>query len=493
MTGPASEAAAAEPLAVLIVGAGFSGLAMAIRCRQAGIGPLRVIEKGDGIGGTWHDNTYPGAACDIPSHLYSLSFAPKADWTRMYAPQAEILAYLRETAQRHGLMPAIQLRTTFLSAAWDEARALWQVETDRGSVTARAIVSGMGGLHHPAYPAIPGRETFAGPAFHTAAWDHAVDLAGKRIGVIGTGASAIQVVPELAAIAGHLTLFQRTPPWIMPKNDQPIAESARTRYRRLPFARRLERARLFWLHEIRALLGFTKVSKLTGQAEGLARRHLAKAVRDPELRAKLTPDYRLGCKRVLISDDYYPALQRPNVTLETGGIARITETGITMADGRARDLDVVVYATGFDVTATFARMDLVGRGGLRLTEAWAGGMGAYQGITIAGFPNYFMLLGPNTGLGHNSVVSMIEVQVQHVLDCLKALRRGSRAIEVRPEAQARFLDRIQARMTDSIWQAGGCRSWYLDANGRNTTLWPDSVLAYRRSARRARLADYRLG
>ena len=492
MTDPARETAP-EPLAVLIVGAGFSGLAMAIRCRQVGIGPLRVIEKSDGLGGTWHDNTYPGAACDVPSHLYSLSFAPKADWSRMYAPQPEILAYLRETAERHGLMPLIQLRTTFQGATWDEARALWHVETDRGPVTARAIVSGMGGLHHPAYPDIPGRETFAGSAFHTAAWDHAVDLAGKRVGVIGTGASAVQVVPELAAIASHLILFQRTPPWIMPKNDHAIAERAKDRYRKIPFARQLERARLFWLHEVRALLGFTKVSKLTGQAEGLARRHLAKAIRDPDLRAKLTPNYRLGCKRVLISDDYYPALQRPNVTLETGSIARITPTGLVTEDGRAHDFDVIVYATGFDVTATFARMNLVGRGGLRLTEAWAGGMGAYQGITVAGFPNYFMLLGPNTGLGHNSVVSMIEVQVQHVLDCLKALRRGARAIEVRPEAQARFLDRIRTRMADSIWQAGGCKSWYLDAQGRNTTLWPDSVMAYRRSARRARMVDYRLG
>lgn len=482
-----------EPLAVLIVGAGFSGLAMAIRCRQAGIGPLQVIEKADGVGGTWHDNTYPGAACDIPSHLYSLSFAPKADWSRMYAPQAEILAYLRETAERHGLMPLIRLGTAFSGATWDEGRALWRVETDRGPILARAIVSGMGGLHHPAFPDIPGREAFAGKAFHTAAWNHDVDLTGKRVGVIGTGASAIQVVPELAKIAAHLTLFQRTPPWIMPKHDHAIPERARRRYRRLPLARQLERARLFWLHEVRAFLGFTKVSKLTGQAEALARHHLAKAVPDKALRAKLTPSYRLGCKRVLISDDYYPTLQRPNVTLETDGIARITEGGVVTEAGRTHDLDVIVYATGFDVTATFARMNLVGRGGLRLTEAWAGGMGAYQGITVAGFPNYFMLLGPNSGLGHNSVVSMIEIQVQHVLDCLKALRNGARAIEVRPEAQARFLDRIRSRMADSIWQAGGCRSWYLDASGRNTTLWPDSVMAYRRSARRARMADYRLG
>jgi cation diffusion facilitator CzcD-associated flavoprotein CzcO len=471
-----TETASASPLAVLIVGAGFSGLAMAIRCRQAGIGPLLVIEKGDGIGGTWHDNTYPGAACDIPSHLYSLSFAPKADWTRMYAAQPEILDYLRETAERFGLTPLIQLGTAFLGATWDEARAVWHVRTDRGPITARAIVSGMGGLHHPAYPEIPGRDGFAGPAFHTADWDHGTDLAGKRVGVIGTGASAIQVVPEIAGTAAHLTVFQRTPPWIMPKNDHAIGDRARSRYRRLPFARRIERARLFWLHEVRAFLGFTKVSKLTAQAEALARHHLAKAVPDPALRARLTPHYRLGCKRVLISDDYYPALQRRNVSLETAAVARLTRTGAVTEDGRMHALDAIVYATGFDVAANFARLDLVGRDGLRLTDAWAGGVATYNGITVAGFPNYFMLLGPNTGLGHNSVIAMIEVQVQHVLDCLRAFRRGGRAIEVRPEAQARFADRIRTRMTDSIWQAGNCRSWYLDAQGRNTALWPDSVI-----------------
>ncbi|KNY22901.1 NAD(P)/FAD-dependent oxidoreductase [Methylobacterium sp. ARG-1] len=492
MKAPATEPAS-EPLEVLIVGAGFSGLAMAIRCRQAGIGPMRVIEKAEDIGGTWRENTYPGAACDVPSHLYSLSFAPKPDWTRMYAPQPEIQAYLCETAERHGLMPLIQLGTAFSGATWDEAHALWHVETDRGPITTRAIVSAMGGLHHPAYPDLPGRDAFAGPAFHTAAWDHSVDLAGKRVGVIGTGASAIQVVPEIAKVAGHLTLFQRTPPWIMPKHDHAIADSTKARYRRLPFLRRLERARLFWLHELRAFFGFTKVSTLTKQAEGLARHHLAKAVPDRALRAKLTPNYRLGCKRVLISDEYYPALQRPNVALATGDIARITEAGVTTVDGRAHALDVIVYATGFDVTGSFARMNLVGRNGQRLAEAWSDGMGAYQGITVAGFPNYFMLLGPNTGLGHNSIISMIEIQVRHVLDCLAALRGGARAIEVRPEAQARFLDWIRTRLADSIWQRGGCRSWYLDAQGRNTTLWPDSVMAYRRSARRARMADYRLG
>ncbi|MGU3536614.1 flavin-containing monooxygenase [Methylobacterium sp. A54F] len=481
-----------ETLAVLIVGAGFSGLAMAIRCRQAGIGPLLLIEKGDGIGGTWHENTYPGAACDIPSHLYSLSFAPKHDWSRLYAPQAEIRDYLRALAEAEGLMPLIRLRTASLGATWDEAADLWRVETSRGPLAARTLVSAMGALHHPAIPDIPGRETFAGEAFHSATWNHAVDLRGKRVGVVGTGASAVQFVPEIAPETAHLTLFQRTPPWVMPKHDRAITEREKAAYRDRPLARRLNRLRLFWLHEIRAFLGFTKVSKLTGQAEGLARRHLAKAVPDRALRNKLTPRYRLGCKRVLISDDYYPALQRANVTVETGGIARIAPDRVVMADGTEHPVDVLIYGTGFDVTGSFVRTRLTGRGGLTLSEAWRDGMGAYQGITVSGFPNAFFLLGPNTGLGHNSVIMMIEAQVEHVLGCLKAMRRrGWTSLEVKPEAQARFLQRIRDRMTDSIWQAGGCTSWYLDAQGRNTTLWPDSVIAYRRSARRVRLADYR--
>lgn len=480
-------------LAVLIVGAGFSGLAMGIRCRQAGLGPFLILDKGDGIGGTWHANTYPGAACDIPSHLYSLSYVPKSDWSRLYPQQAEIKAYLEDTAREHGLLPHLRLRTAVTGLAWDEAEALWRVETSRGPLLARAVVAGMGGLHHPALPDIPGRDSFAGTAFHSAAWDHACELRGKRVGVIGTGASAVQFVPLVAQEAAHLTLFQRTPAWIMPKRDRPIGERAQAAYRRLPLARRLFRERLFWIHELRALLGFTRVSKLTDQAEAIARRHLARAVPDRALREKLTPRYRLGCKRVLISDDFYPALMRETVTLESGRIARITPGGAVMEDGSEHALDVLVYATGFDVTGSFRSLPVTGRGGLTLAEAWRDGMGAFQGIAVAGFPNLFLLMGPNTGLGHNSVILMIEAQVEHALSGLLALkRRGLGAMEVRPEAQARFLEGVQARLADSIWQAGGCRSWYQDETGRNAAIWPGSVLAYRRGARRARLSDYRL-
>ncbi len=399
---------------------------------------------------------------------------------------------MQDVASSHGLLPLIRFRTTLLRAIWDEERALWRAQTDRGEILTRAIVSGAGGLHHPKMPDIPGQEDFGGVAFHTATWDHSVDLKGRRVGVIGTGASAIQVVPELAEIAGQLTLFQRTPPWIMPKNDRAIPEERKARYARWPLLRWLERMRLFWRLEFPALVGFTRVSKVTAQAEGMARHHLRKAVPDKALRAKLTPNYRFGCKRVLLSDDYYPALQRENVTLETGAIDRIVPDGVRMADGTHHRLDALVYATGFDVTGGFLQTEVVGRGGLRLAEAWADGMQAFQGITVAGFPNYFIMLGPNTGIGHNSIIAMIEIQASHILGCLRALGQGKRVIEVREPAQTRFVERIRNRMKASIWQAGGCRSWYLDARGRNTTLWPDSVLAYRRSAKRARMADYRV-
>ena len=489
----AGPALSREVLGLLVVGAGFSGIAMAIRARAAGIGPLLVIEKADAVGGTWRENTYPGAACDIPSHLYSLSFAPKADWTRAYARQPEIAAYMQDVVAQGGLGPHLRLSTTFLGAAWDEAEGRWRVETSRGPLKARAIASGMGFLHHPAYPRIPGRERFGGSQFHSSGWDHACDLEAKRIGVIGTGASAIQFVPQIAPRAGHLTLFQRSPPWIVPRGDKPVPAWRQALYRRLPAARHLERARLFWLNEARALAGFTRVSTLTGLAEKLARHHLFKSVPERALRAKLRPQYRLGCKRVLISDDYYPALRRGNVSVETSPIRAITPTGVVTEDGMEHTLDVLIFATGFDVGASLPRAAITGRDGLTLASAWAEGAGAHQGITVAGFPNFFLLLGPNTALGHNSVLLMLEAQVQHVLDCLAALgRAGARAIEVRPEAQARFVEGVRARLGASIWQRGGCTSWYLDEQGRNGVIWPASVLAYLRSARRARPEDYSL-
>jgi cation diffusion facilitator CzcD-associated flavoprotein CzcO len=473
-----------EPLAVAIVGAGFSGLAMAIRCREAGIGPLRILEKGASVGGVWRENTYPGAACDIPGHLYALSFAPKADWSRLYPTQPEIAAYLEEVVERFGLGPHLSLDTTVTGAVWDEARALWRIETDRGPLLARAVVSAAGGLHHPALPDIPGRESFAGPAFHSAAWDHGVSLAGKRVGVIGTGASAIQIVPAIAPEAAGLTLFQRSPPWVVPRNDHALGPRVAAAFRRWPLLRRAFRGLLYGQREVPAKLGFTRGSFANRIGEFTARRHLRGAIADPALRAKLSPRYRLGCKRVLVSDDYYPALARSNVAVETGAIRAITPRGVVTADGTEHALDVLVYATGFDLAGSVAQLPVTGRGGLTLARAWEGGIGAHRGITLAGFPNWFFLLGPNTGLGHNSVVLMIEAQAAYVLACLERLVRApGTALEPAPQAQARFLAELHADLAGSVWQRGGCASWYQDESGRNVALWPGTVASYRRAVR----------
>ncbi|WP_375275230.1 flavin-containing monooxygenase [Methylorubrum thiocyanatum] len=478
------------PLDLIIVGAGFSGLAMAIRARQAGIDRLLVLEKAAGIGGTWRANTYPGAACDVPSQLYSLSFAPKSDWSRLFAPQAEIQSYLEGLVAGHGLAPFLRLETRVERAVFDAAAGLWRVETDKGTLSARVLVGAMGALHHPSVPRIPGLDGFSGTAFHSAAWDHACDLRAKRVGVIGTGASAVQFVPEIVGRVAHLTQFQRSAPWILPRGDRPVGD-ARRRLMRLAPLRRLYRASLFWRREVAALAGFTRVSRVTALAEGLARRHLAASVSDPELRRALTPDYRLGCKRVLLSDAYYPALARPNASLVTAPIRAVLPHGIVTADGAEHPLDVLIFATGFSPGGSLLRTEVIGRDGVSLLQAWKDGADAFRGVSVGGFPNFFLLLGPNTGLGHNSVLLMVEAQVAHVLDALQRLRgHPGGVLEVRPQAQARFRAEVDALMRDSIWTRGGCGSWYLDRAGRNRTLWPGSVGDYIRGTARLRAEDY---
>ncbi|HJE23508.1 MAG TPA: NAD(P)/FAD-dependent oxidoreductase [Methylorubrum populi] len=480
------------PLDLLIVGAGFSGLAMAIRARQAGFDRFLVLEKSAGIGGTWRENTYPGAGSDVPSFLYSLSFAQKPDWSHLFARQPEIEAYLKGLAVEHGLAPHLRLETQVHRASFDEAAGLWRVETDRGPFAARVLVGAMGALHHPSLPRLPGLERFAGPAFHSARWDHACDLRGKRVGVIGTGASAVQFVPEIVGTVAHLTQFQRSAPWILPRGDRPTGGIQRLLLR-TPLLRRLYRASLFWRREVAALLGFTRVSKVTALAEMAARRHLAVAVADPDLRRRLTPDYRLGCKRVLLSDDYYPALARPDVSLVTAPIREVLPHGIVTEDGAEHPLDVLIFATGFSPGGSLLRTEVFGRGGVSLLQAWRDGADAFRGLSVAGFPNFFLLLGPNTGLGHNSVLLMVEAQVAHVLDALRRLRaQPGAALEVRTQAQARFRAEVEARMKDSIWMRGGCGSWYLDRAGRNRTLWPGTVGDYVRGTRRLDPQDYDL-
>jgi cation diffusion facilitator CzcD-associated flavoprotein CzcO len=388
----------------------------------------------------------------------------------------------------------MRLNTRFHEAIWDEAEAVWRVTAGEGMrIRARVIVSGIGGLHVPHYPELKGIGRFVGPAFHSSTWDHSVDLEGKNVAVVGTGASAIQFVPQIAPRAGKLYLFQRTPPWIVPRMDFAIAEKWKRRFRRFPLIMRAFRQLIFWRQEFR-VLGFLGNRFVRRKATEIATHQLEKQVRDPKLRAALKPSYELGCKRVLVSDDFYPALTRPNVELVTDGIAEVREHSIVTADGVERPVDVLIFGTGFRATEALIGIRLVGRGGVEIHDAWRERMSAYLGVTVAGFPNLFLLLGPNTGLGHNSVVLMIEAQVRYVMSCLALMkRRRKRVLEVRPETQKQFVADIYRRLEGTVWQSGGCRSWYQDPRtGENTTLWPGSVIAYRRHTKSASPADYEL-
>jgi cation diffusion facilitator CzcD-associated flavoprotein CzcO len=475
---------------VVIVGAGFSGIGMAIKLKQAGVDDFVVLEKASRVGGTWRDNQYPGCACDVPSFMYSFSYALNPDWTRMFATQPEIWAYLERCIERYDLARHIRFGTEFGGAEFDDATATWRVLLKDGQLTSRALVLGTGPLHIPRYPEIPGAETFTGATFHSATWDHSLDLAGKRVAVIGTGASAIQFVPQIAPRVAALELFQRTPPWVLPKPDREISARERDLFRRHPGRQRARRWLVYWGLEAR-LLGFTANRGGLNLAERMARRHIAKGVADPEVRRKVTPDYAVGCKRVLISDDYYPALNRDNVHLRTEAITRIEPTGVRTADGRLHEVDVIVYGTGFHVTDAFDDTHLVGRDGLKLQDAWHDGVEAYLGTAISGFPNAFVLLGPNSALGHNSVVFMAEQQIKWIVRALRLLaRRQASSIEVLPGVQRRYNEQLQRDLSGSVWNAGGCTSWYLDRHGVNRTLWPTFTWRYWLRMRKLDPADF---
>jgi cation diffusion facilitator CzcD-associated flavoprotein CzcO len=479
---------------VLIVGGGFAGICMGINLLEAGMKSFLIIEKSEDLGGTWWDNRYPGCACDIPSHLYSFSFAPSTEWTRMYPGQQEIHAYLKRCVEHYGLAPYMRLNTRFCQAAWDESQGTWNTSTADGmQIRARVLVSGMGALHVPHYPEIKGLDRFQGPAFHSATWDHTVNLDGKDVAVIGTGASAIQFVPQIASRVGKLSLFQRTPPWIVPRMDFAFSEKWKRRFRTIPLTRWALRQFIFWRQEFR-VLGFLGNESIRKKAEAIALRHMARRIKDPNLRAALTPNYQLGCKRVLVSDDYYPTFNRPNVELVTEGISEIREHSIVTRNGFERPIDVLIYGTGFRATEPLIGCRVVGKGGIEIHDAWKNRMSAYLGITVTGFPNFFMLLGPNTGLGHNSVVLMIEAQVRYAMKCLKLMqRKKQRVLEVRPEVQKSFVEEIYRRMAGTVWQSGGCKSWYQDqSTGEITTLWPGSVVSYLNRTRSVSASDYEL-
>jgi cation diffusion facilitator CzcD-associated flavoprotein CzcO len=459
---------------VAVVGTGFSGLGMAVRLAERGEDFI-VLEKAGEVGGTWRDNRYPGCACDVPSRLYSFSFDLKPDWSRDFATAEEIWDYLRDVTDRHGVRERIAFGADLVSATWDEGARRWSLRAADGrGWTAEALVLGVGALHAPRLPDVEGLDRFGGPVLHSARWPEDDGLDGRRVAVVGTGASAVQMVPELAARVAELTVFQRTPAWILPKGDRPWSARRQRLFRRWPALQRAVRWATFWALEARVPL-FTRYPAVGRLAERLALRNLHRAVSDPDVRRGLTPGYRLGCKRVLLSNDYWPAFERDNVHLVTEPVVRVEPGAVVTAGGARHEVDALALGTGFDVTGSFERLDIRGLGGRSLAEAWAGGMHTHLGITVSGFPELYILLGPNTGLGHNSVVLMIESATRYVLDCLDRGRSGPRVTTA--GAQARFTEEMRARSRRTVW-ATGCRSWYLDRFGNNTTLWPGSVVGY---------------
>ena len=474
---------------VAIVGAGFSGLGMAVALERAGIHDYLILERADDVGGTWQANTYPGCQCDVPSHLYSFSFAPNPDWSRTFSLQPEIWDYLRRCADEHGITPKVRLGHEVLGSSWDDAAQRWEIETSHGSITADVLVAASGGLSAPSIPEIPGLDTFTGAAFHSATWDHSVDLAGKRVAMVGTGASSIQIVPRIQSQVERLLVFQRTPAWIMPHRDRPISRAEHRLYRAFPAAQRLMRNGIFWVRET-FVLPFLH-PRLGHGGERIARRHLRRQVPDRDLRRRLRPQYAFGCKRVLLSNDFYPALCQPNVELVTDGISEVRPRSIVTTDGTEHEVDAIVFGTGFHVTDMPVAEHVIGSEGRTLAEIWNGSPRAYLGTCVAGFPNMFMLLGPNTGLGHNSVVYMVEAQIAYVSDCLKMMQaRSLGSVDVRADVLADFTAEIDRRMQGTVWMTGGCASWYIDSSGRNSTLWPDASWRFRRRVRRFDLDSY---
>ncbi len=459
-------------LDVAIVGSGFSGLCMGIKLAEEGKRSFAIFEKADRVGGTWRDNHYPGCACDIPSHLYSFSFEPNPRWSRKFSPQPEILAYLEGCVERYGLRPHVRLGHEVTRVELDPASLRWRLDFASGKhVMARHVVLGIGALSRPAYPDIPGLDEFRGHTFHSAAWDHAYAAEGKDVAVIGTGASAIQFVPELAPRVRRLDVYQRTPPWILPRLDRAFSPREMALFERVPGLARLYRWWIYASLEWR-VMGFTIDHRIMRMVEYFGRKHIAQQIADPRLRDAVTPKYLPGCKRILLSDDYYPALARPNVALVTDAIERVTERGVLTRDGTLRAVDAIVLGTGFRVTDFLTPLVVIGRDGTDLNDAWRSDAEAYLGTSVTGFPNLSLLVGPNTGLGHNSMVFMIEAQVGHVMCTLHEVeRRRARAIDVRPAVQASYNAALQPRLERSVWQSG-CKSWYLATSGKNTTLWP---------------------
>jgi cation diffusion facilitator CzcD-associated flavoprotein CzcO len=479
---------------VVVIGAGLGGLCVGAHLKKAGIEDFVILEQAERVGGTWRQNGYPGCACDTPVALYQFSFARTLNWSHLFPRAAQVQRYTEDVVDLCGLRSHLRLGQGVASARWDDARAVWRITATSGEVReARALVTALGQLNRPKLPEIAGRSSFAGASFHSANWDHSVDLAGRRVGVIGSAASAVQLIPEVAAIAQHLTVFQRSPNWLLPRLDREVSDAEKRLLTASPEVSLSERDHLYLTFDTLfwQVFQFTEAGRefYTEQARNL----LQLQVPDPELRRKLTPDYPIGCKRVLFADDYYPALMRPNVALVAEGIERIVPEGVVTADGVTHKLDALVYATGFETTGWRWSVDVVGRGGVRLSEVWKEAPEAYLGITVANFPNLFMIYGPNTNLGHNTITFMIERQAEYIIQCLETMRaRNLAAVEVTRAAQDRFNRELQARLANSTWADPRCASWYKTADGRITQNWGSHTRDYRSATQQVTWEDYSL-
>jgi cation diffusion facilitator CzcD-associated flavoprotein CzcO len=477
--------------AVLVVGAGASGLGAAIRLGQAGVGDLAVLEKAATLGGTWRDNTYPGCACDVPSALYSYSFAPNPEWTRAFAGRAEIRAYLQDTAARFGVTEKIRYGVEVTRAQWNPRESRWELETSQGPYTARILIAGTGPWHEPLIPELPGLAGFPGEVFHSARWNHGYDLTGKRVAVIGTGASAVQFVPEIVPRVGRLHLFQRTAQWVLPKPDHPVPAAERFLLRRFPALQRALRAAEYGLLET---LGFGfRHPWLLRQVQKIGLAHLRRSVRDPVLRKALTPDYTLGCKRLLMSNTYYRALTQSTVDVHATAVRAVDGTRVLGADGSAAEVDAIIFGTGFHILDMPVSSRVFDADGRSLDDHWKGSPQAYAGTTVAGFPNLYLLLGPSLGTGHSSAFTIVEAQLRHTVAAVtRTLRSAGTSLSVRPEVQAAFNADVQAALPGTVYQSGGCSSYYTDVNGRNSFSWPFSTGRLRSRVGEFREADYEI-
>ena len=478
-----------ETLRIAIMGAGFGGIGLAILLRRAGFSAITLFERGAAVGGTWRDNTYPGAACDVPSHLYSFSFAPRPVWSQRFSGQAEILAYIQATSDEQGITPLVRLNTAIESASWDSARAVWHIRTAGGGAEEFDIfIPAIGQLSRPVIPAIPGLEDYQGAHFHSAAWDHGVDLRGRRVALIGSAASAVQIAPELTKIAAHLDVFQRTPNWLVPRGNGPYSRMRHALFTHLPGYRLAMRLYLYLFGEF-VFDAFRTGSWRNRLLKNMSLKHLAAQVPDPVLREKLTPAYELGCKRVLFTDDFYPCFSQPHVALVTTPIARFEAEGIRTADGTLHPCDAAVFATGFDVRHALHEVRITGPGGVDLQQAWRAGPEAYRGVAVPGFPNLFMMYGPNTNLGHTSIIIMLEAQARYIVQCLSHMvTAGVTTLQVRAEASRRYNDKLQQDLGKMVWSTG-CGNWYV-SDGRITANWSGSTLEYRRQMRRVEFGDF---